>query len=326
MENIMGAGVQRGNMIDEILEMARIERGNISINCEVLDCLDVMTEACRTLQIMAQERGILFTVDTSGNLPSILADRRRLVQILLNIGSNAIKYNFEGGWVLLSAVPCDGAVRFIVRDTGKGVPAERHGEVFEPFNRLGVEMTGVEGTGIGLTISRRLAEAMGGKLEFESTVGQGSKFWVELPAVSEKTAMAVRAPSLSGIAADKRCKILYIEDKIPNIELMRVIIEDLKDTRFLDAQTVEDGIGIACSVRPELVITDIHLPDGNGFDVLRRLRADRRTAHIPVIALTADAMPANLHNMERAGFDHILTKPLMLEDLMTILHAGLKAA
>jgi two-component system sensor histidine kinase/response regulator len=325
-ESIVGASTQLGKIIDDVLDMASFETGHVNVNCEVLDCLEIMTEVSHTLEISAKKRGILFTVDTSGNLPSIVADRGRLIQVLLNLGSNAIKYNVEGGWVLLTALACDGVVRFIIRDTGKGIPAERHHEVFEPFNRLGKELTQEGGTGIGLTISRRLVQAMDGKIGFESTVGHGSKFWVELPVANETAAKTARAPSLFAMAADTRCKILYIEDKIPNVELMRAIIEDLSNTRFIDAQTVEEGLKIARSLRPDLVITDIHLPDGKGFDVLRGLRKDDRTSQVPVVALTADAMPANMHNMELAGFDHILTKPLNIPDLMKILRATLKAA
>jgi signal transduction histidine kinase/ActR/RegA family two-component response regulator len=325
-ESIMDASTQLGKIIDEVLDMASFETGHVNVNCEVLDCLEVMAEVSRTLQVSARKRGILFTVDTSANLPSIVADRGRLIQVLLNLGSNAIKYNVEGGWVLLTALPYDDVVRFIVRDTGKGIPAERQREIFEPFNRLGVELTQEKGSGIGLTISRRLMEAMEGNIGFESSIGQGSKFWVELPVANETAAKLARAPSLFAAAADTRCKILYIEDKIPNVELMRAIIEDLSNTRFIDAQTVEEGLKIARSLRPDLVITDIHLPDGKGFDVLRGLRNDGRTSHIPVIALTADAMPSNMHNMELAGFDHIVTKPLKIPDLMKVLRATLKAA
>jgi nitrogen-specific signal transduction histidine kinase/CheY-like chemotaxis protein len=325
-ENIIESSMQLGKIIDDVLDMASFESGHLNVNCEVLDCLEVMTEVSRTLEVSARKRGILFTVDTSGNLPSILADCGRLIQILLNLGSNAVKYNVDGGWALLTAVPYDDVVRFVVRDTGKGIPAERHHEIFEPFNRLGVELTQEEGTGIGLTISRRLIEAMDGQIGFESTVGQRSKFWVELPVADEVAAKKARVPSLFATAADTRCKILYIEDKIPNIELMRAIIEDLSNTRFVDAQTVEEGLKIARSLKPDLVITDIHLPDGKGFDVLLGLRSDDRTAHIPVIALTADAMASNMHNMKSAGFDHILTKPLKIPDLMTILLKTLRAA
>ena len=325
-ENIMEASTQLGKIIDDVLDMASFESGHVNVNCQVLDCLEVMAEVSRTLEVSAKKRGILFTVDTSANLPSIVADRGRLIQVLLNLGSNAIKYNVEGGWVLLTALPYDDVVRFIVRDTGKGIPAERQREIFEPFNRLGVELTQEEGSGIGLTISRRLVQAMDGKIGFESFVGQGSKFWVELPMANETAAKMARVPSLFATAADTRCKILYIEDKIPNVELMRAIIEDLSHTRFIDAQTVEEGLKIARSLKPDLVITDIHLPDGKGFDVLKGLRNDDRTSHIPVVALTADAMPANMHNMELAGFHHILTKPLKIPDLMEILRAALKAA
>jgi signal transduction histidine kinase/CheY-like chemotaxis protein len=325
-ENIIEASTQLGKIIDDVLDMASFESGHVNVNCEVLDCLEVMAEVSRTLEVSARKRGILFTVDTSANLPSIVADRGRLIQVLLNLGSNAIKYNCEGGWVLLTALPYDDVVRFIVRDSGKGIPAERQREIFEPFNRLGVELTQEEGSGIGLTISRRLVQAMDGKIGFESFVGQGSKFWVELPRANATAAKLARPPSLFATAADTRCKILYIEDKIPNVELMRAIIEDLNHTRFVDAQTIEEGLKIARSLRPDLVITDIHLPDGKGFDVLRGLRNDDRTSHIPVVALTADAMPSNMHNMELAGFDHILTKPLKIPDLMKILRATLKAA
>ncbi len=325
-QSIVEASTRLEKIIDDVLDMARFESGQVNVNCEVLDCLEVMTEVSRTLEVSARKKGVFFSVDVSGNPPSIVADRGRLIQVLLNLGSNAIKYNVEGGWVLLTAFACDDVVRFIVRDTGKGIPAERHGEIFEPFNRLGVELAQKEGTGIGLTISRRLVQAMDGKIGFESSVGQGSKFWVELPVADAIAAKMARAPSLFAPAADTRCKILYIEDKIPNVELMRAIIENLSNTRFVDAQTVEEGLRIARSLRPDLVITDIHLPDGKGFDVLRGLRKDDRTAQIPVVALTADAMPSNMHNMELAGFDHILTKPLKMPDLMKILRATLKAA
>jgi signal transduction histidine kinase len=154
-ENIIESSMQLGKIIDDVLDMASFESGHLNVNCEVLDCLEIMTEVSRTLEVSARKRGVLFTVDTSGNLPSIIADRGRLIQVLLNLGSNAVKYNVDGGWALLTAVPYDDVVRFVVRDTGKGIPVERHHEIFEPFNRLGVELTQEEGTGIGLTISRR---------------------------------------------------------------------------------------------------------------------------------------------------------------------------
>ena len=326
-QNIVDASDQLKSIIDDILDLARIETGQLNMSCEALDCLEVMTDVHRTLEMLAKERGIMLTVDTSANLPLVRADRARIIQVLLNLGSNAIKYNIDGGWVLLAAYPKDDMVRFVVRDTGKGIPAARHPEIFEPFNRLGAEMGTEEGMGIGLAITRRLVRAMDGKIGFESVVGEGSKFWIDLPVAEEIGTTKARVPWMPFvIMGDRRCKVLYIEDKIPNVELVRSIIEDFNDTQFIDAQTVEDGVTIARSVKPDLVITDIHLPDGKGFDVLQRLREDPETAHIPVIALTADAMPVNMHNMRRLGFDHILTKPFKVPELLDLVRTTLKAA
>jgi signal transduction histidine kinase/CheY-like chemotaxis protein len=324
-QNIIDACDQLTKIIDDILDMARVETGQVDLDCGPVDCLEVMSEVYRTLELAAKARGIMFSSDTSATLPPVLADRGRLIQILLNLGSNAIKYNMEGGWVLLAAFPHDGMVRFFVRDTGRGIAPAYHDRVFEAFNRLGAEQGPEEGSGVGLAISRRLAEAMNGHIGFESVVGAGSKFWVDLPIATETA--ATRTPTMPlALPEDGRFKILYIEDRIPNVEVVRGIIEDLKNIRFLDAQSVRDGIEIARTVKPDIVITDIHLPDGTGFDVLRTLRQDPATAQIHVLALTADAMPTNVYNMERHGFDHILTKPFKVSDLVDVLRTTLKAA
>lgn len=325
-ENIMQASEHLEKIINDVLDMARLESGHIKFDLETLDCLEIMTEASRTLELYARKNGIVFTVDTSANLPLITADRTRLIQVLLNLGSNAIKYNVRDGWVQLSAIPVDGMVRFIVRDTGPGIAPERRDQIFQPFNRLGAELTQVEGTGIGLALSRRLVLAMNGRIGFESTEGHGSKFWVDLPAADE-TAVAKKADVSTPSAATgsgARNTVLYIEDKIPNVELMRGVVDHAGGIRLLDAQTVKDGLAIARSVKPDLVITDIHLPDGMGYDVLQGLRDDPSTAHIPVVALTADAMPANMDSMKRAGFDDILTKPFKIAELENLLRIRLK--
>jgi CheY-like chemotaxis protein len=310
---------------NDLFDLANIDAGRITLNCEPLDCLEIMTEVYRALEAPAKERDAILTADTSINLPYVLADRRRLIQILLNLGRNAIQYNIEDGWVLLSAHPHHGMVRFIVRDTGRGIPKELYPRIFQAFDRSGGEAATEKRTGVGLVIARKLAQAMKGRVGFESSVGQGSKFWVDLPIV-EQAAAKPGSSSAFVTMGDTRRKVLYIEDKIPNIELMRDIIEELRTLQFIDAQTVEDGVLIARSVIPDLVITDIHLPDGKGFDVLRRLRADSRTAHIPVLALSADAMTTNLHNMERAGFDRIVTKPFEILELMDIIRRHFEAA
>jgi protein-histidine pros-kinase len=332
-QNIMDASEQLNIIIDDVLDLARIESGRIDLKCEFLDCLEIMSEAYRMLEVTAKQRGIVFTADTSANLPSILADRGRVLQVLLNFLSNAIKYNIEGGWVMLSASHSDHMVRFFVRDTGKGIAPEHHPAVFQPFNRLGAEQGPEGGTGIGLAICRRLVHAMKGEIGFDSVPGKGSTFWFDLPVADEATRAQPTASLTPDAAAPTQpatngdgIKILYIEDKIANIELMRSIVEDIHDARCIDAQTVQAGVDMAPALKPHLVITDIHLPDGTGFDVLQRLRGDPSTAHIPVIALTADAMPSNLANMQRHGFDHIVTKPFKVPDLMSIVRTTLKAA
>ena len=170
-------------------------------------------------------------------------------------------------------------------------------------------------------------QAMRENIGFESVAGAGSKFWIDVPVANESGVAETRVASMQmPIAADFRSRVLYIEDKIPNLELMRSIMEDVGNTQFIEAQTVRDGIVMARSVKPDLVITDIHLADGTGFDVLQALREDSETAHIPVIALTADAMPTNMYNMKRFGFDNIVTKPFKISDLLDVVRTKLMAA
>jgi signal transduction histidine kinase/ActR/RegA family two-component response regulator len=325
--NILEASEHLKHIINDVLDLARVEAGRISLNCTPLDCREVMSEVCRTLEVSAGARRITLNSDIAADLPRVLADRARLLQVLLNLGSNAIKYNVAGGRVWLAASRQDGMVRFSVRDTGQGISPEHQERVFEPFNRLGAERGPEEGAGIGLAISRQLVHAMRGRIGFESAVAAGSQFWIDLPLAVETAATEPAAEKLPFVPAEaSRFKVLYIEDKIANVELMRSILEDLSHTRLLDAQTVGGGIAAARAVKPDLVITDIHLPDGTGFDVLHKLRSDPETAQVPIIAITADAMPANVHNMQRHRFDHILTKPFKVPDLINIVRAALKAA
>jgi signal transduction histidine kinase/CheY-like chemotaxis protein len=333
-QNILEASEQLKNIIDDVLDLARIETGRVDLECEALDCRSIVTEAYRMLEVSARQRGIALAADMPADLPMVMADRGRLLQVLLNFGSNAIKYNVLHGAVVLSAAVRGGVLRLAVRDTGKGIAPEDRAAVFEPFNRLGAEKGSESGTGIGLSISRQLVHAMKGEIDFESVPGRGSTFWVDLPIADVGTvtqtaaaaAEAAVATTCTAIVDNADLKILYIEDRIANVELMRSVVEGMSNVRCVDAQTVHDGVGLAPTLKPDLVITDIHLPDGTGFDVLERLRHDPQTAHIPVIALTADAMPTNLADMQRRGFDHILTKPLKVPDLVNAVRTTLKAA
>ncbi len=312
------------SLIDKVFGTARIEPDRRQIDPKKVDCLEIMTEAYRALEPTAKARGIMLTADTSINLPSIVANRRQLVQVLLNLGNNAIKYNVEGGWVMLSAAPCERTVRFFVRDTGRGIAREQQARIFEPFDRPDRARVS---TGFGLPISRRLMHAMQGDIGFDSIPGIGSTFWVDVPVAGDEPATRRASPTAHDAPRGAAFKILYIEDKIENVELMRRVMEELDgEACCVDAETVGDGIRMALMLRPDLIITDIHLPDGTGFDVLRRLRQEPATALIPVIALTGDAMPTNLDNMRRCGFDHIVTKPFDVIELLTIIRASRKAA
>ncbi len=210
---------------------------------------------------------------------------------------------------MLSATPANGSVRFLVREAGKDTCADAR------------VLAEIETT---LALARPAVDAMAGEIGWAGKPGTGSTFWIGLPIARDdadtiKTAASHAMPAAAFL-------ILYIEDKIANIELMHTILEDISNARCIDAQTVEEGIALAATLKPDIVITDIHLPDGTGFEVLERLRTAPATAHVPVIALTADAMPTNLANMERHGFDRIVTKPFDVSELVTMVRALLKAA
>lgn len=247
----------------------------------------------------------------------------RLKQALLNLLSNAVKYNREGGTVRLDVRPA-GADRLRIRvtDSGSGIPAGRLAELFLPFNRLGAEGGEIEGTGIGLTITRRIVELMGGMVGVESEVGVGSCFWIEL--WLETQAAAYAAPAGSGPAhaasvrpaAADRHTVLYIEDNPANLKLVAQILAQVPNIHLLTAHTPSLGIELALARRPELILVDINLPGMDGYQVLRVLKAEASLKDTPVIAITANAMPSNIERGLAAGFSDYLTKPLDVSGFM----------
>ena len=259
------------------------------------------------------------------------ADRTRFSQIVMNLGSNAIKYNRPGGSVTLSAShDAGGPVRITVSDTGVGIPESKQGKLFQPFQRAGQETGPIEGTGIGLVITKRLAELMGGGVGFRSTPGVGSTFWVDLPALPPSVVedVAVRAPAdaVPSLEGHTGRLILYIEDNPANVLFMRDVLGDFEGIELATVPTAEMGIALARARLPDIIIMDINLPGISGLEALSILRRSPETTAIPIIALTAAASERDRQRGIEAGFFRYLTKPVKLDELISALETLLSTA
>ncbi|MGQ9860752.1 MAG: PAS domain S-box protein [Thiobacillaceae bacterium] len=318
------AGRHLLEMINEVLDLARIEAGRLDLRIEELDCQIIAEECLAMTSSLARAREIDLGWDAAmaGEL-KVYADRTRCRQVLLNLLSNAIKYNRAGGRVELTvAAEGDRYVRFAVRDDGPGIPAERLGELFQPFQRLGMKDPTVEGTGIGLAISKRLVEGMGGRIGCDSRPGAGSTFWFILPRARTGTQVESEGESAVDAVAvpgEIRGTVLYVEDNPANARLMSHLLARLPGVRLLLAKTPEDGLRLAAEHTPDLILLDIHLPGMDGYQVLERLKAMPGGADIPIVAVSADAMPEHMARARAAGFCDYLTKPLDVDRLYRVL-------
>jgi CheY-like chemotaxis protein len=258
------------------------------------------------------------------DLPRVVADRTRLAQILMNFGSNAIKYGKPGGRATFRATNQGTAVRITVIDDGIGIPADKRDKLFEPFQRAGQETGPIEGTGIGLVISKRLAGLMQGSVGFTSEAGRGSQFWVEVPtyrATTHDLVGAVRAiPTTSPLAAPGgHHTVVYVEDNPSNIAFMRELVEDLPSVELLTAPTAEIGLPLIRARQPAVVIMDINLPGMSGFDAVKQLQAWPETRDIPIVGLSAAALVKDTTRAKSAGFYRYLTKPVKVAELTAVL-------
>jgi signal transduction histidine kinase/CheY-like chemotaxis protein len=325
--HIIKGGEHLLRLIDDVLDLARIEAGRVTISTEPVGVPEVLAEVTTTLGPLAERNGIVLLVEpASAETGEILADRTRFTQILVNYGSNAIKYGRTGGTVRFAATaPSASHVRVTVSDDGIGIPPEKHDRIFQPFQRAGQETGPIEGTGIGLAITKRLAELMGGRVGFASAVERGSEFWVELPRVVHRDAQPIRPIDASEIgmtlaAADSsRIIVVYIEDNPANVAFMEQLLGDFERVELLTAPSAEVGIELVRRVRPNVVIMDINLPGMSGFDATRRLASWPETRGIPVIGLSAAAMPRDRKQAEDAGLYRYLTKPVDVDALVTVL-------
>lgn len=314
VKEIIKAGEHLLELINEVLDLAKIDAGRVELSLEPVDVGQVVEE-CRTLvHPLAGKRGIsLETYLSSGAV--VRADRVRFKQALLNLMSNAIKYNREGGQVRVGLMsPHPGWLRIAVTDTGPGVPADKVDDLFQPFKRLGAEQSGIEGTGIGLTITRRLVELMGGGVGVESMPGVGSTFWIDLPAdamhngdgLHEETWLPGGLEESSGRVG----RVLYIEDNPANLKLVSQILGRRRHIQLMAAHTPELGMELALGHQPDLILLDINLPRMNGYQVLEAFKGNPHLRDIPVVAITANAMPGDIEKGKAAGFVDYLTKPL----------------
>ncbi len=324
IDQILHAGWYLLELINEILDLAVIESGRLSISIEPVSLTDVLLECQAMIEPQAQKRRISMTFPVFPAPVFILADHTRLKQVLINLLSNAIKYNLLGGSVVVTCTATAGRYRICVADTGLGLSPENLAQLFQPFNRLGQETSGEEGTGIGLVVSKRLVELMQGSIGVDSTVGVGSSFWITMKAGEDPLIgyVAAAEPSqsstLKATGAPPRV-LLYVEDNRANMQLMEQLISRRADMRLLTAQNGLDGIGIARQSLPDAILMDINLPGMSGIEAMQVLHRDPLTAHIPIIALSANAIPRDIEKGLESGFFRYLTKPIKVDELMETL-------
>jgi signal transduction histidine kinase/CheY-like chemotaxis protein len=323
-DHVLKAGQHLLHLINEVLDITGIESGHLAVSAEPVRVMETVGETLDLMRPLAEARQIELSSDGPGMRALwVHADRQRLKQILLNLVANAVKYNHVGGSVRVTCVPgAIGNVRLVVTDTGHGIPADKLPRMFTAFDRLGAEQTDVEGTGLGLALARRLAEAMHGSIGVKTEVGEGSTFWVELPlaendstrweAMTHSDPVAIKAPTGSSR------RILYVEDNLPNLTLVQRILARRPDIELIPAMQGGLALDLARLHRPHMILLDLHLPDIPGEEVLRLLRQRPDCRDIPVVVLSADATPGQIEKLLAAGAHTYITKPLDVKPFIQV--------
>jgi PAS domain S-box-containing protein len=314
VDHIISAGRHLLKLINEVLDISRIEAGHLQLSVEPVSVAEVLEEALDLMRPLAADRAmqLLVPAEMEEDL-YVLADRQRLKQVLLNLLTNAVKYTGVGGQIAVSVQKSSPTLtRVVVTDTGAGIATEKLARLFTPFDRLGVEQSDVEGTGLGLALCQRLMHAMAGEIGVNSTIGKGSEFWIDLPAVDSplKTLPRNRITATDDVSTAEAGRILYIEDNLSNLTLVEQMLAEQPQIELLTAMQGGLGLDMARQHSPDLILLDLHLPDIHGQEVLARLRQDKLTRDIPVVIISADATTRQIQRLLAAGAHSYLTKPL----------------
>ncbi|MGK5026628.1 hybrid sensor histidine kinase/response regulator [Janthinobacterium sp. RB2R34] len=328
LDQILKGGWYLLRLINEILDLAMIESGKVTMSEEAMSLLDVLQDCEAMIAPQAQKRGISMHFPRCGAAFFIHADRTRVKQIMINLLSNAIKYNQSGGSVQVVCSQRSDCVRVSVTDSGAGLDAKQMAHLFQPFNRLGQENSQEEGTGIGLVVTKQLVELMKGKIGVDSTVGVGTTFWVEFKASRAPQLVLGEGEVLPVVQenSDTQRTLLYVEDNPANLALVEQLIARRSDLKLLTAIDAHLGIDLARTCQPDVILMDINLPGISGFGALRILHDDPLTSHIPVMALSANAVPRDIEKGLEAGFFRYLTKPIKVVEFMDALDVALHHA
>ena len=324
--HILRAGNHLLGLINEVLDIARVEAGKLALTPEPVNVRATLEETLSLVKPLAAERGVRLE-PLAGEFCEVLSSAQRFKQVMINLLSNAVKFNREGGTVAVSCEKIEDYLRIKVADTGRGISAENIARLFVPFERLNVSDTVIEGTGLGLSLCKHLIEAMGGRIGVESEPGQGTVFWVELPLIQRTPAATERKldapiPTVAELPrATAPRTLLYIEDNLSNLRLVERILARRPEVTLLSAMQGSTGLELARQHRPDLVLLDLHLPDIQGDEILRQLRADPRTAQLPIVMISADATTAQIERLRAAGASDYLTKPIDVRAFLALVDA-----
>ncbi len=333
VRQILAAGRHLLELINEVLDIGRIDAGELTLSVEPVPVGEVLKEAVDLVRPLAAERNLEMNVDAVTCDLYVMADRQRLRQVVLNLLSNAVKYNRDGGTVTVSCHEHDEfRTRIEVGDTGPGIAEENLERLFAPFDRIGVQDNAIEGTGLGLALSRRLVDAMGGALGVESAVGSGSMFWIELPPAEPLLTEPVLEGSHDGQVAsapeagEHRATVVYVDDNRPNLALVERLLAVRPEIDLFTATDGRTGLDVIRQHRPDAILLDLNLPDLSGEEVLTELQADAETAAIPVVIVTADASKGQAERLTSMGASGYVTKPFDVQDLLDVVDRTLTSS